>query len=98
MTQRNPLVIVNGRIQELPTGDTIVGTSSEEIMYARRIDTVSDSEIYKGEALPGTISSAPNWRICKIVISNGDDIDTLWADGNEAFSKTWDNRASYTYI
>lgn len=97
MTQRSPLVIVNGRIQELPVGDTVVGTSAEEAMYSRKVDMVSDSELYKGEALPGTLSSAGSWRICKITFAVDGDINLTWADGTDAFTKVWDSRLVYTY-
>jgi hypothetical protein len=57
----------------------------------------SDSNItYVGEAEPGSVTSAPVWRI-KEIVETGDDISIQWADGNGDFDKIFDNRESLTY-
>ena len=101
MTQRNPLVLINGQIQELPLGDTVAGSSGgtgEELMYSKRVDTVSATEMYKGEAAVGANEASATWRICKIVFGVDGDVTMTWADGTDAFSKVWANRLIYTYI
>lgn len=50
---------------------------------------------YIGKAAPGTLSSSPNWKIQRIVDTNGD-LEIRWADSAN-FSQVWDNRSSLSY-
>ena len=50
---------------------------------------------YIGKAAPGTLSSSPNWKIQRIVDTNGD-LEIRWADSAN-FSQIWDNRSSLSY-
>ena len=72
------------------------GTSEENMVYAKQVDFVGDSIIYRGEAVAGTATSAPNWRIRKVSIVN-DDISETWADGNTNFDNVWESRAILIY-
>lgn len=67
------------------------------VAYAQIIDIVSDYLIYKGWAAVGSLTSAPLWRIQKIVIGFDDDVTKTWADGDAEFNNVWDNRLSFTY-
>lgn len=97
MAERRPIVLVNGRFQELPTGDSVVGTTSEEdTMYAKQIDFVGETVIYKGEAVPGSLTSASVWRVRKLTLT-GDDVAETWADGDSNFDNVWDERVSLSY-
>lgn len=74
------------------------GPAGEEDMpYAKRIDWISDSVLYKGEAAVGSLESAAAWRIQRITLAADDDVTVVWADGVSDFTKIWDNRAGYTY-
>ena len=53
------------------------------------------STTYIGKAAPGTLSSSPNWKIQRIVDTNGD-LEIKWAD-SAAFSQVWDNRLTLSY-
>lgn len=64
--------------------------------YTVRIDQVSSTVIYRGEAAAASAESAAVWRIQKFTIS-GDDVTVLWADGVSTFTKIWNNRLTYTY-
>jgi len=70
-------------------------------MYNKEIDeTPGGSPLYIGESLPGTASSAPSWRIQRIVfIKTGplEDISITWADGDALFDNIWDSRLSLAY-
>lgn len=81
------------------TVPTNVGTSTDESMpFAKRIDFISDNELYKAEAPVGSLETDPVWRIHKITISPIDsDIVEVWANGNSNYDKVWANRLSYTY-
>jgi hypothetical protein len=68
------------------------------IVYSQRYDEQSSTLGFLGEASPGTLSSAPSWRIRKLVYAADGDVTITWADGNSLFDNVWDNRASLTYI
>lgn len=98
--ERRALVLVNGNINELPIGDTLAGsngTSEEDQVYSKRIDFISDSVLYKGEAAVGSSESSSVWRIRKITIAGDNDISETWADGVATFNKVWTDRLTYTY-
>jgi hypothetical protein len=73
-------------------------TSDEEMPYAKRIDFITDNELYKAEAAVGSLDSSPAWRIRKIVIGADNDVTETWAAGSALYDKVWDSRLSYTYI
>lgn len=70
--------------------------SGAQTVYTKRVDYVSASLTYIGEATPGTAEGSALWRIKKIV-TTGDDIDITFADGDSSFDNIWTNRASLTY-
>jgi hypothetical protein len=78
-----------------PIGPT--GITEEDMVFSKRIDFITDNEMYKAEATVGSLNSAASWRIRKITIALDSDIIETWADGNALFDKVWDNRLSYTY-
>lgn len=61
-----------------------------------RIDEVSSSLTYIGEAAVGTLDSDPKWRIQRITVS-GAVTSIHYANGNTAWNSVWDDRASYSY-
>jgi len=100
--EHRPLVLIDGVLSQLPTGDTITGaiggtTSEEEMAYAKRTDVVGEVVIYKGEASPGTSETAAFWRIHRLTI-NGDDVSEEWADGDSSFNNVWADRLTLTYL
>jgi hypothetical protein len=66
--------------------------------YNKLVDVIDPLTMYVGEALPGTATSSPTWRIKKITEISGGDISVLWADGSADFSRIWDNRATLNYV
>ena len=70
----------------------------EAPVLTKRIDFVSESEFYKGEALPGTPETSPAWRISFTVIGSDDDVSEKWANGNSNFDKVWVDRLALTYL
>jgi hypothetical protein len=73
-----------------PAGD-------EEVMYSKRVDFITDSLLYRGEAVPGSAESAAVWRIRRITLGIDNDVEEVWADGTDSFTKIWNNRAGYNY-
>lgn len=68
------------------------------MVYSKRIDFVTDDEIYRGEAEVGTAEGSAAWRIRKVLIASDGDITETWAGGTAAFDKAWNLRSTYNYI
>ncbi len=95
--ERRPLVVVNGRVQELPLTDTLPVAGEEDMVYAKRTDFVGEDVIYRGEAMVGTSEGTPSWRIRKLVLGADGDVAETWASGTALFDKAWALRTSYSY-
>lgn len=92
--QDNSSLVLAGGIG--PAG--AAGITEEDIMYSKRVDFVSDLELYRGEAVVGSSENAAVWRIRKVVLAEDGDVTETWAAGTAAFDKVWADRASLTYI
>lgn len=88
-----PTVLVTGLVG--PAGPT--GTPEDETMFAKRVDFVTDNEMYRGEAVVGSSESNAVWRIRKIIIAADSDVTETWAGGTANFDKIWADRASLIY-
>lgn len=95
--ERRPLVVIGGRVQELPLTDTLPVIGEEDMVYSKRIDFVGENELYRGEAAVGSLENASVWRIRKVVLSTDGDVTETWASGTAAFDKQWSQRTSYNY-
>ena len=63
--------------------------------YESRNDTTTDTNlVYLGKALPGSSTSDAAWQIKRYNKSAG---HMSFADDVTTFTKTWDDRVSYTY-
>lgn len=69
----------------------------ENAVSALRIDEVSASLTYIGDAETGTAATAAKWRVKKIE-KTGTETVVTWADGNDKHDNVWDNRVSLTYL
>lgn len=76
----------------------VAGSSEEDMPYAKRVDFITDSLLYRGEAAPGSATSDPVWRIRRITIGGDGDVTEEWAGGTAGFSHAWDDRASLSYV
>ncbi len=85
--------VVTGMIG--PTGPA--GINEDDIVYAKRVDFISDNELYRGEAAVGSTEGSSSWRIRKITIGTDGDVTEVWANGNASFDKAWADRLTYTY-
>jgi hypothetical protein len=68
----------------------------EDSLGSVRIDEVSASLIYIGEATTGASDSSPLWRIRRLQLS-GTVTSIQYADGDTQFDNVWSNRASLSY-
>lgn len=69
----------------------------EDMPYSKRVDFISDTELYKGEAVVGSSENASVWRVHKIVLGVDGDMTETWASGNANFDKVWADRAGLSY-
>lgn len=88
-----PTVLVTGLLG--PMGPA--GTSEDDVMYAKRVDFVTDNLLYRGEAVVGASEANALWRIRKIVIGADGDVTETWASGNANFDKAWTDRSTLIY-
>jgi len=86
----NDVLVWNGVNWE---NSQVAGNSND---YKQHVDVVSDSITYIGLAEAGSPSSSAVWKIKKI-ITTGQDIEIIWADGNTNFDNVWNDRESLTY-
>lgn len=79
-------------------GVTTTIISDEEVPFAKRVDFITDNELYKGEAVVGSAEAAASWRIRKVTIGEDSDVSETWAGGTSSYDKRWSDRLTYTYI
>ena len=84
-------------IEVLSPGPQTFIQPEELEMYAKRVDFISDTLLYRGEATPGSAESAAVWRIRRIAFAADDDVTEEWATGAATFDQVWDDRASLSY-
>ncbi len=89
----------NGDIYEKVAGTWNLIGSPNGMAQASRTDTdgATPETIWRGTAVPGTITSAASWRVEEIVIAADGDVTIQFADGDDLFNNIWDNRASLSY-
>lgn len=73
----------------------VVEVKGSENRLIRVDDTTTAGVTYIGEAAIGSTASQLVWQIIKIDESSG--LLLTWADGNDYFDNSWDNRASLSY-
>ncbi len=88
-------VTVNRTVVVQPQTEPAVTT--EEELYAKRIDFINDNLFYKGEAQPGSSENNMVWRISLVTISLDGDVSETWANGSASFNKSWTDRLTYVY-
>lgn len=83
------------------TGSWSLQGDGGQMTLTLRTDTVDPAatpEItYRGDALPGVLTSAAAWRITRITIQSDGDIESVFADGNDNFDNIWNNRTGLSY-
>lgn len=101
LTNSDTILVESNTVSTLVTGllgpQGPAGPSEEDNMYSKRIDFVTDTQIYKAEASVGSAESAAVWRIRFIQIYGDGDVTETWASGNSNFDKAWTDRATLTY-
>lgn len=94
------VVFQGGKAVNLPWPafiQTIAGAIDMGAEMARRTDFIGESLVYRGEAVPGSLESAPVWRIKRITFGADGDITETFAGGNANADKVWNDRAVLEY-
>lgn len=91
----------NGDIYTKVMGTWSLQGNMSEVAQTTRTDTIDPTvfpEItYRGDALPGTLTSVAAWRVTRMTLQSDGDIEILYADGNDNYDNIWDNRLSLSY-
>jgi hypothetical protein len=96
-SEENTSVVVTGLIG--PQGlQGQPGIAEDDMPYSKKIDFVTESELYTGEAAVGSLALDSVWRIKRTIIATDSDVEVTWASGTASFDKVWATRATYTYI
>lgn len=84
-------------IEVVETGPQTFILPEEMEMYAKRVDFISNAELYRGEAAPGSDEADPVWRIRHITFAADDDVSEVWAGGAATFDQVWTDRLNLVY-
>ena len=76
---------------------SVSGVHSTDTLYSVKVDEVSATLLYVGEAAQGADPSAPVWRVRKLS-TTGTVLSVQWADGNQHFDNVWSSRAALNYL
>lgn len=71
-----------------------------EMQYDKLVDESVvgvDTLTYVGEAAPGGLAIAANWRIKLVTEYANGYVTVIWANNTELFDKIWNDRGTYTY-
>jgi hypothetical protein len=71
--------------------------NASEYGFTIRLDEVSSTISYVGEADPGSAEGAAVWRIKKVDMTDPDLAAVTFADGDSNFDNIWNDRLSYIY-
>jgi hypothetical protein len=72
-------------------------TTDDAMPYSKRVDFVTDYQIYRGEAEVGSPESSSVWRLRRIDIGSDGDIIEVYANGNSNYTNIWSDRVNYAY-
>lgn len=91
----------NGDIYTKAAGVWSLQGNVGQVATTTRTDTIDPDVLpevtYRGDATPGTLTSAAAWRIRRMTIQSDGDIEVLYADGDDSYDNIWDNRLSLSY-
>lgn len=74
-----------------------INSLNDKLFYEPKlVDESNANAIYKGYAIPGTLTANPVWAILKITNKLGV-LSYQWAGGNKNFDKVWDDRKTLIY-
>ncbi len=71
-------------------------TQSQPALLHTLLDDAGGNALYIGRAAPGIPTTEAAWEIRKL-LTLGNNLEILWADGDGNYDNIWDNRASLSY-
>lgn len=91
----------NGDIYTKVMGTWNLQGNVGDVALTTRTDTIDPTVFpevtYRGDAIPGTLTSVASWRVTRLTLQSDGDLEILYADGNDSFDNIWDNRLSLSY-
>ena len=91
----------NGDIYTKVAGTWNLQGNMTAVATTTRTDTIDPTVFpevtYRGDALPGTTTSAAAWRVQRLTQQSDGDMEILFADGDDSYNNIWDNRLSLSY-
>jgi hypothetical protein len=73
------------------------GGAVTEGNYTQLMDDTTPNVYYFGLSQIGTDTSVSGWQIYKTDLTTSPKKLKVWANGTDAFTNKWDDRATYTY-
>lgn len=80
--------------------DSVTKDYIDNLLFDKNMKRLVDEDgpyVYIGNAQPGSSLSNSVWSIKRVELKSDGDIDVLWADGVNSYTKVWDDRTNYTY-
>lgn len=91
----------NGDIYTKVAGTWNLQGNMTAVATTTRTDTIDPTVFpevtYRGDALPGVLTSVASWRVQRLTMQSDGDIEILFADGDDSYDNIWDNRLSLSY-
>lgn len=91
----------NGDIYSKVMGSWNLEGNIQAVATTTRTDTIDPTVFpevtYRGDAVPGTATSASAWRVTRLTMQSDGDTEILYADGDDLYNNIWDNRLSLSY-
>lgn len=70
---------------------------TEDAAETLRLEVVSSTIMYKGNASSPSLTSAAVWKLARFTLSSAGGIVIEYAGGVSTYTNVWDNRASASY-
>ncbi len=91
----------NGDVYEKIAGSWSLQGTPNSMALTTRSDTIDPTVFpevtYRGDAVPGTATSASLWRVQRMTMQSDGDTEIVFADGDDNFDNIYDNRLSLSY-
>jgi len=87
----------SGKAKFLQAIGNALSVTNVPVLITRTQVNSTKQPLYVGYALSGTGEDEEGWFITKMTYSGGVIVATNFSEGEVAFDKVWDDRATYTY-
>lgn len=85
--------VIEASVEQISTD----GSVTPFIEQTHAVYDGDDLTFYRGEAVPGTLTSAAGWRIRRYLVPAGSSASVQFADGDRLFNNVWDDHVALNY-